>query len=75
MNTFNAYLQHKILMDMACVSFSALINDLIPMTRRFPKHVTQAMTHTNTRRTLLAKRSSKDEIPSVSGVHIRTWSA
>lgn len=59
---------------MVRISFSAMINDLILMTR-FPKHATQAMTHTNTLRTLLAKRSSNDGIPTVNDVHICRWRA
>lgn len=62
-------------MQAACRLFSARISDLIPMTNRLPKQVMKAMTQTDTRSTMLASRSSKDEIPSVLGLHDLTCGA
>lgn len=62
-------------MDVAWVVFSALMKDLMPMTKRFPKQVMKAITQTNILRILLAKRSSNEEMPSVKGIHMRTWGA
>lgn len=45
------------------------------MTRRLPKQVMKAMTQTDTRSTMLANRSSKEEMPSVLGLQDRTWGA
>lgn len=67
--------QHRTLMQAACRLFSALMNERIPITKRFPKQVMKAITHTDTRRTRLANRSSTDEIPSVLGLHFRTCGA
>lgn len=62
------YSQQRTLMQAACRLFSARISDLMPMTKRFPKQVKKAMTQTDTRSTMLARRSSKDEMPSVLGL-------
>lgn len=55
-------------MQAACRLFSARISDLMPMTKRLPKQVMKAMTHTDTLSTMLASRSSKEEMPSVLGL-------
>lgn len=62
-------------MQTACRSFSARISDLMKMTRRLPKQVMKAITQTDTRSTMLANRSSKEEMPSVLGLQDRTWGA
>lgn len=62
------YSQQSTLMQAACKVFSARISDLMPMTKRLPKQVMKAMTQTDTRSTMFAKRSSKDEMPSVLGL-------
>lgn len=62
------YSQQRTLMQAACRLFSARISDLMPMTRRLPKQVMKAMTQTDTRSTMLANRSSKEEMPSVLGL-------
>lgn len=63
-----SYSQQRTLMQAACRLFSARISDLMPMTRMLPKHVMNAMTQTDTRNTMLARRSSNDEMPSVLGL-------
>lgn len=67
--------QHRTLMQTACRSFSARISDLMKMTRRLPKQVMKAITQTDTRSTMLANRSLKEEMPSVLGLQDRTWGA
>ena len=62
-------------MQAACRLFSACISDLIPITKRLPKQVMKAMTQTDTRSSMLASRSSKDEMPSVLGLQDLTWGA
>lgn len=69
------YSQQRTLMQAACRLFSARISDLMPMTRRLPKQVIKAMTQTDTRSTMLANRSSKEEMPSVLGLQDLTWGA
>lgn len=62
-------------MQAACRLFSARISDLIPITKMLPKQVMKAMTQTDTRSSMLASRSSKDEMPSVLGLQDLTWGA
>lgn len=62
-------------MAMACWLFSVATRERTQMTRRLPRQVTQAMTQTKTRRMMLARRCSKEEMPSVLGLQLRTWGA
>lgn len=64
--------QQSDLMAMVCWLFSVMMKDLMQMTKRFPKQVMQAMTQTKTRRMMLARRFSKEEMPSVLGLQLRT---
>lgn len=57
----------------AWLLFSVVMKDLVRMTKRFPKQVMKATTQTKTRRTPLARRFSKEEMPSVLGLQLRTW--
>lgn len=62
------YSQQRTLIQAAYRLFSARIRDLIPMTKMLPKQVTKAISQTDTRSTMLASRSSKEEMPSVLGL-------
>ena len=53
--------------------FSDATQDLRQMTNTFPKQMTDATTHTNTRRMMLASKFSNEEIPSVFGLQLRTF--
>lgn len=62
-------------MAMVCWLFSEARKDRMQTTKRLPKQVRQAMTQTKTRRMMLARRFSKEEMPSVLGLQLRTWGA
>lgn len=65
-------LQQRDLMAMVWCWFSEAIQDRRQMTKMFPKQMMKATTQTNTRRMMFASRFSKDEIPSVFGLQLRT---
>lgn len=67
--------QHRDLMAMVCALLSVTTQDRMQMTQRLPRQVMQAMTQTKTRRMMLASRCSKEEMPSVLGLQLRTWGA
>lgn len=62
-------------MAIVWVLLSGTMKDLRQMTKRFPKQVRQATSQTEVRRMRLARRCSKEEIPSVWGLQRRTWGA
>lgn len=59
-------------MHMACSLFSERMYDRMQMTKILPKQVVADTTQTKTLSTILASRFSKDEIPSVLGLQLRT---
>lgn len=65
-------LQQREMMHMAWSLFSERIYERIQMTKMLPKQVVADTTQTKTRSTMLARRSSKDEMPSVLGLQLRT---
>jgi hypothetical protein len=63
------------MIDMACSLFSDLMYGRIQITKMFPKQVMADTTQTKTLWMMLAKRFSRDEIPSVLGLQLRTCGA
>ncbi|TNN42287.1 hypothetical protein EYF80_047549 [Liparis tanakae] len=66
------YLQQREMMHMAWSLFSDRMYERMQMTKMLPKQVVAETTHTKTLSTMLASRSSKDEMPSVLGLQLRT---
>lgn len=62
-------------MHMAWSLFSDRMYARMQMTKMLLKQVVAETTHTKTLSTMLASRSSKDEMPSVLGLQLRTWGA
>lgn len=62
-------------MHMACSLFSERMYERMQITKMLPTQVVADTTHTKTLSTMLASRSSKDEMPSVLGLQLRTWGA
>lgn len=65
-------LQQREMMHMAWSLFSDRIYERMQMTKMLPKQVVAETTQTKTLSTMLASRSSKDEMPSVLGLQLRT---
>ncbi|KAG7224874.1 hypothetical protein INR49_014938 [Caranx melampygus] len=68
-------LQQREMMHMACSLFSERMYERMQITKMLPKHVVADTTQTKTLSTMLASRSSKDEMPSVFGLQLRTCGA